>query len=76
MPAPNGRWRVNVTSLPLFALAIFLAVQVTVATGFGLTNGRAFSKSQSESAQILVNANVNRRLNNSRLCQLFSVIWS
>jgi hypothetical protein len=73
-PATNGRWRVNVTSLSLFAFAIFLAVQVTVATGFGLTNGRAFSKYQSGVAQIFVNANVNhQQLSSSRFCQLLSV---
>ena len=75
MPATDGLWRPNVTSLPLFALAIFLAVQVTVATGFGLTNGRALSKFQNEEAQILVNG-VNHRLSNSRHCQLVSAfLW-
>jgi hypothetical protein len=54
-PADNDRWRVYETWLVGCASAIFLVVQVTVATGFGLMNGRAIYNSTSESARIMDN---------------------
>jgi hypothetical protein len=55
LPAANGTWRMRVAWFALFALAVFLVVQVTGATGFGLTNGRAVSESLTDQARLLVN---------------------
>ena len=48
-------WRTRLAGLALFALALFLIVQVTGATEFGLMNGGATSKSRTEQAQHAVN---------------------
>ncbi len=50
--ATNGR---RFTWIALAGLAVFLTLQVAVATGFGLTNGRAMSKYLREDAQLFDN---------------------
>jgi hypothetical protein len=55
MPAANGTWRVRVAWLAVFALAVFLVFQVTGATRFGLTNGRAARESLTDQARLVVN---------------------
>ena len=47
-------WRTYLSYLAGFALAILLVVQVTVATGFGLTNGLATSTLLNQDARALV----------------------
>ena len=52
--ATNGR---RFTWIALAGLAVFLTLQVAVATGFGLTNGRAMSSYVRDDAQLFVNGN-------------------
>ena len=65
----GGAWRVHMASVGLIALAIFLIVQVTVATGFGLVNGRATRRSRNQAAQLAVNQD--RIPDRYRLCELY-----
>ena len=53
--AANAPWRRRCAWLALCALALFLVVQVTEATGFGLTNGRATNQSLTGGARLEVN---------------------
>ena len=53
--ANNRTWKTRTASLALLALALFLVVQVTGSTGFGLSSGRAISTSLTEEARLIVN---------------------
>ena len=50
----NGRWKAYGVYLALLGLAAFLVVQVTVATGFGLTNARTASSQRNAEALLFV----------------------
>jgi hypothetical protein len=65
--AADGTWRIRTAWLGIAALALFLVVQVTGATGFGLTNGRAISMSLTEEARLIVN--LDRVPSQERLCE-------
>ena len=54
LPMAGRPWRAYLSYLAVVALAILLVVQVTVATGFGLTNGRATSTWRDQNARLLV----------------------
>ena len=54
LPMAGRAWRTYLSYLAGFALAILLVVQVTVATGFGLTNGLATSTLLNQDARLLV----------------------
>ena len=51
LSAENGRWKTYGTYVALLGLAGFLAVQVTAATGFGLTNAQTTSALRKGEAQ-------------------------
>ncbi len=70
-PVAGARWRVYVTYLALFALAVLLVVQAAAATSFGLTNGRAISRGRTNEARVLVNSQFHSVLSKARSCQLF-----
>jgi hypothetical protein len=54
LPIAGRPWRASLRYLAAFALAILLVVQVTVATGFGLSNGSATSTWRVQNARLLV----------------------
>jgi hypothetical protein len=70
--AGDGRWRAYATWLSSLAVAIFLIVQATVATGFGVTNGRAIHGSGNEEARQLVN--LNRVAPQYRVCEVYVLL--
>ncbi len=55
-PAANDSWRIPLTRVALCAFALFLVVQVTAATRFGVTNGQATHQALTDTARIVVNA--------------------
>ena len=60
----NGQTRIYLNYLALFALTVFLVVQVIAATGFGLTNGRANEAADVDAARLLsINPKVLSRAN-------------
>jgi hypothetical protein len=69
LSAEKGQRRTYAQYLALFALAAFLVVQVIVATGFGLTNGRANKAEMVDLARLLsINPSVEQ--NTSSQCRL------
>jgi hypothetical protein len=67
--AGRPSWRPDLRRLPIFALAILLVVQVTVATGFGLTNGLATSTWRTQDARLLVSMQL--KPTKELACQIF-----
>lgn len=65
----HGAFRVQVNYLVIFALTVFVVIQVTTSTQFGLTNGGATQTLGREQAQFFVN--INREENESPSCVLF-----
>ena len=62
LSATRGGWRAYGTYLALGGLAAFLVVQVTAATGFGLTNGRSTSAKRTVEALTFVHFVANHPL--------------
>lgn len=62
----RGDWRVHMNYLVILALAVFVVIQVTTSTQFGLTNGRATQTLGREQAQFFVN--IDREMNKSPSC--------
>lgn len=69
LPMAGRPWRAHLSYLAVFALAVLLVVQVTVATGFGLTNGLATSTSRNQNARLLVSGQFG--LTKEVACELF-----
>jgi hypothetical protein len=69
LPATDGAWKIRTAWLALLALALFLVVQVTGATGFGLTNARTVSMSLTEEARLIVNED--RVPSQNRYCETY-----
>jgi hypothetical protein len=79
LPSANGAWKTRMAWLALIALALFLVVQVTEATAFGLMEGRATSESLTDEARLAVN--LDRVPTNEVLCEQYveyfpQVVWS
>jgi hypothetical protein len=72
--AVEGLRRTRVRYLAFFVLAIFLVAQAVVATGYGLTNGRAFNVSDVNTARLMVSINPGLLSNKSLNCR-FTVIY-
>jgi hypothetical protein len=53
----SGSWRVSLTFVAVVAVALFVVVQVTEATRFGVANGRTTRTERIVEARFLVNAN-------------------
>lgn len=68
-PVISGGRRLFVNYLALFALGVFLVVQLTTSTGFGLTQGRDIDAYSREEAQFFVNLNRIHVVNKSPSCQ-------
>jgi hypothetical protein len=71
----NGPWRVYVTYLALITLAIFLAVQVTTATNYGLSSSDADRNGRITEARVLVYRQFNRVISEERACQLALTLY-
>jgi hypothetical protein len=69
LPMAGRLWRAYLSYLAVFALAILLVVQVTVATGFGLTHGLATSTWRNQNARLFVSMQFG--LTEDVACQLF-----
>jgi hypothetical protein len=61
------------TWFALFLLAVFVVIQVSVSTSFGLTNGRAEDHFLTEQARLLIN--LDKVLVQDRSCEITNVVW-
>jgi hypothetical protein len=67
-PIGDASWKIYATWLSLFTLAIFLVVQTTVATRFGLNNGQLDREFLTSQAQLVVN--LDRIPSQDRSCEV------
>ncbi len=72
--ATGHSWQINRARLALAALAIFIVAQVTLATGFGLANGRATTTALNTSARFFVNRE--RVPVRVRVCEEFWLVYA
>ena len=72
--ATGHSWQIHSARIALAALAIFIIAQATIATGFGLANGRATSTALNTSARFFVNRE--RAPVHARVCEAYLLLWS